>query len=227
MGPAPSGAADPIGDALRAVLLGQWLMDAASGAPEPDTSPNAYDLTATNSPGSDTGLIGTSRTFVAASSQTLSRTQAQFNVTEGCYSLWIYDATNFGGNYAQFAGLTSTLATGSTFLGLDTTGQLGWYDWGGGANRFTAGYTPSAAWRWLCWNFTSGGNATLYLDNVEFLTAAMTYVNGHNTFSLGGVAGIGYYMGGRLDLAAVFSARLDADQRSYMYNGGAGRVLSS
>lgn len=212
------GSSDPIGDALRTVLLAEWLMDGADGAAEPDAWTNGYDLTANNSPGTAAGTQGTSRTFTTAGVKYFSRTQAALNPSEGAYSLWVYNFVDTG-TYGLLMGVES-----SVFLGRDNAGNAGWYDFGAAAFRGFA-YSAVVGWQHWLFNFKSGVGAELFINGVSVVTGGFTYAGAQTSFQIGGRGTNGHDTTSRVDLTQVFSAQLTAPQIAYL--AASPRVLSA
>ena len=100
--------------------------------------------------------------------------------------------------------------------------MLYFYTNGGGSVVDPTPFTAADLNRWIfvAATFTSGGNATIYVNGVQVVQgSAGTHGNGSGTFAMGesDVFG-GRYFHGLLDEFAVFNTELTADQVAAIYN---------
>ncbi len=107
-------------------------------------------------------------------------------------------------------------------LQVETDNRLRFYTNGGGAvtdpTAFTA--TDLNQWVFVAATFTSGGNATLYIDGTQVAQGgAGTHGNGTGTFAMGeSDVFTGRFFQGALDEIAVYSTELSANQVGAIYN---------
>jgi len=208
-------------------LRGYWKLDESAGATRNDSSGNANHLTDHNTVGSSPGKIANAADFVSASSRYLSHADnAAFQMgatTDFTVAFWIkYTAHNqvcfgygpFGTGNPHYiittsSSLSANISDGSTQV---TTGELHSFD--------------DNAWHFVVMTAARAGNLSLFVDNVlEGTPQSITAVGSLNN-SLGLAIGADpspqLFFDGSIDEVGIWSRVLTSQERSDLWNGGAG-----
>lgn len=231
--PAPAG---PFGGhaTLADGLVSYWPLDEESGVRADLVGSN--DLTDNNTVGfaSVTGPpnfpAGKAASFVAANSEYLSRTNFTFGSGSYTYAVWAYSSSpstyqSFGSvGTGAWAGITSELG------GLITAGtlynQIG-YDGGSLSNYSTKAAPSNDAWHLIMTTYDADTNIIqVYVDDVAgtaFSPADNRYNDAASVLRIGSLQNLlASYWNGQLSNAAVWSRVLTSQERTDLYNSGAG-----
>lgn len=211
---------------------GYWKLDEASGTRN-DSGPYGLHLTDNNACGSAAGKIANGATFVTASSQYLSH--ADDTRLRTGYVDWTL------GTWVKFNSLTARQAVAgkySTLLGQEYL--IEWYA-ASSAIRFLSrgsAYITSAvtitAGTWyfiLAWIDQGAATANLQINGGTVETFSISPgtnepLTGTSEFRIGAQqsGGLQSYADATIDETGLWGCKFDAGQRSYLYNGGAGRT---
>lgn len=205
-------------------IVSYWKMDEASGTRIDAVTATGNDLSDNNTVTSNTGIISNAGQFTRANSEYLSHidnASLSVNGTDFTVAVWVYMDTEpadnaiiskwgAGGNeyqmyYSQaldrFRFATTATVTANNF-GAVTTGT--WY--------LIIGWNTSTA------AFISVNNTTA--DSV----VAGYPAAGTSDFLMGNIGGSFNYWNGRLDEVGFWKRVLTADERTELYNSGAGKT---
>lgn len=217
-------AGDPVGAAIKAKLTAWWSLEEASGT-RADSHTSGYDLTDNNTVGQAAGKVANAADFVAANSEYLSNTAIPAVNSAGWeIAGWVFfDSTAVSG-----------FGLGSTFSGE--------YLWVGAFTNAlkvaSAGKTPGngSALSTGAWYFVGmrwdGTQLHAYLDdNLDYSVTPSSGISwaSEDAAVLGAQLGAAptNYLDGRIDEVAYFlSDELTDEQRTWLYNAGAGRAYS-
>lgn len=215
---------------LTANLVEYYQLDEAGGANNAVGIHSGKALTQVNSPGSEAGVINTARTFVSASTQYFTSSDAAFDFSdENAFTI------------SAWVKLTNAAATASL---------VSKYQVNGAGVSYQTAYHPALGFRMLCYDAV-GGIAGTVANNLVAISSGVYYhvlwwwnragnemgvaVNGTpntgTTFGdLGlsaptdfavGRAGAGYH-NGAMDELALWNSVPTADMPARLYNSGAG-----
>ena len=215
-------------------LIACWEMNDSSGNAT-DAHSNALTLTANNSPGSATGVLGNCRTFTTASAMTFTRTHEA-----------LLDTGNIDFSFTAWVQINTT-STYHVFIGKEQTGSEEYglfYDQA--ANKFSfeirgsvyKAVTASAfgapsinTWYWLyCYHDATNDLIGISVNNGTINTTATAgsypgQANNVNaTFAIGkrGYTGSELYLGGKMDQVTFWKQLVGTTDRATIYNSGAG-----
>jgi len=230
---------DPLWDGLVA----GWLFDEASGD-RSDVLGN-LTLTDTNTVGSTTGLIDNAADFVGTNSEKLvvaSDAALQIvHATGKTFALWINQSTNGSSTFfgkidsgysaCEYVCFTSGSGAGVFGVGFDIIGGDGSYS----AYTSVSHAVDVTINEWhliVAWYDPATRKANLQIDNGTVDTSAAGLVdpdvpfNGSAAFEVGvSAGGSGFaYDTGYQDMLYVFDGVLTSDERTALYNAGAGRA---
>ncbi len=228
---APAG--DPIGDTLRAAAVAHWTMDETSGTTRND-SKSSFPLTDANSDiGSAVGKIGSGALF-NSTSQSLQNADPIIQITTGFSIVFWFKVVQFAATSVtliiQHAAVDNIVIEFEHNSGNDTN-TIGLY-LNHAASREI--YSVPAVDQWhlfIGWCNSSDWVAHMTLDDsTDLLNSAVVTtpvsepVLGTGAFMISPLYSdsIGQYI---LDEVAVFARELSSDERTYLYNSGAGRAL--
>lgn len=216
--------------ALTTNLVSYWKLG------DVNDSVGSNNLTNNNTTTFTSGLIGNAATFVKASSQSLSITnaaQSGLNIT-GALTLnaWVKINGNPATQDAVFdKGNRLSFADEQYRLQVDTTGVLRGYI-GDGASEWvpiSTGTVTNNIWRMVTLVFIPSTSVKLYIDGSEdgSITASVpaTLNTTTHSFYLGANDNVGdsaMFMGGQIDEAGIWSRALSTSEITSLYNGGAG-----
>ena len=221
---------DGIGVKLRrdAVSLWQFENGASLGL---DSSNYGNNLTNNNAVSQTTGKVGQAAQFVAASSQSLSiadNDALSVDTTDAAWAFW-FQATTLGtrtllSKYGGAGQREYVFYTFSSKLNLDAS------DDGTATVTVTEPTNLSTGtWYFVYAQYRRATKQTALSINQAALTtsSALTTAglkNGTQPFKLGGPDGAAYW-DGLLDQVGFWKRLLSAQERAYLWNGGAGRAL--
>lgn len=219
---------------LKTSLVSYWDMDEASGVRYDSHGSN--DLTDNNTVGSTTNagdaMDGGAASFVKLNSESLSVADTA-DLSGGVgksytFSLWMKPAVVTGDNGVFCKGDSASASTLEYFLE-QYEDDLYWYV----GNATTASYATKVAkiatevWAHIICGFNaSTGKGFLSVNNdAQTLSGQLpgdAMLDGAGAFRIGRYGGTVYY-GGQVDEFAVWNRVLTADERTELYNAGAGK----
>lgn len=223
--------ADPASASLLNNLLAHYRMEETSGNALDATAASRH-ATAFNSPGSATGRAGNARTFAAASSRYFRRAETAFafagaqSFTLACWAMLdslaadvsLIDRSNGGQGYGLEWKKDAPLLGFSFFILRDAVT----------VRALSPKIATTGAWYFLtAWYDAAAARVYMAVDNeTPTSTAANVTPNLSPTeFCLGATNdGAGQHHSGRLDEVSVWNRVLTAEERSYLWNNGAGRA---
>lgn len=236
MGPPPSaGGGDPIATTIRAKLTSWWEMTEASGSR--NDSKGANHLTIVGTVATATGVRGGSdvaASFAGNGGLTVLSNETLRIAPGGgahCMFGWVYLTSNSGVQYffIKWDDETTT-APGAEYMGLLASSN--YYAQNGGSTYTNALQAAPAAGAWhfyILWRDPDDGKVRLQLDNgpvVASTGASNPDPNGTSLLFGRNTAG-NYRMTGRLQRWGwINGAILTADERTWLYNAGAGRTYA-
>lgn len=165
-----------------------------------------------------------SGSHMATASVTATLVDNNFTVCQWFYAT---DTSTDQDFFSRNPGLTATKGAGGS------TGKIVVSGGGGRAALVSTNNYPLNAWSWLVYSFDGSGNDAIYVNNVEEDTAAgqpaLDPVGSAN-FLVGGspssAKGFGRGNTGAVSQFIVFAPALTSDERTFLYNGGAGRTFA-
>ncbi len=235
---------NPIGYGLHYQLISFWNMEEASGnrvdsAPVTFYKSAANDLTAGGSPGNTTGKIGNAVSLVLASSQALtvaSNSSLQMGSGVRCtIAFWVNFTTvatnqailnkQNGGpvdEYRVILGITVIGGTQPGFqFGVSSAGTT--YNANVSATNF--GVISSGTWYFVVCQY-DGTNISISVNNGTPNTTAFSadIFSGAAQFNIGkSNLAVQNFVNGIIDAVGIWKRVLNADEITYLYNGGNGR----
>ena len=226
-----SGRAAAAGNGLLTGLVAYWGLDEASGNAL-DKHSGGLTLTQTNSPGASTGIVyGTARTFNGTQYfRRNSEAALQTGNIDFALAAWVYVADtanrsiagkfNYSTNNREFALIhESTLA--QFVVSADGSGTL---------SRAQLSLPTQNAWHfYVAWHDATANKIYLQIDNgtpAETAHSTGVFV-GASPFDIGYLFGV-YSWSGRIGPVTFWKNRtLSADDRTALWNGGAGLAYSA
>jgi hypothetical protein len=208
-------------------LVSYWNLDEVSGTRADSHGSN--DLTDNNTVGSETNagaaMDGAAASFVAANQEYLSNTSFS-TAAEYTFAFWFY-STDLGAYHA----LATLMPTGGSYANSEFIIQsqtvLDLYT---GANGSLLGVSPTEdAWHLLVLSHKKAAKQiSLFLDNVEADNSPKTYTNAIDNGQVLTIGAYAYNPGtygwtGLIDEVGYWSRVLTSDERTALYNAGAGR----
>ena len=209
-------------------LLGYWRYTTPSGA---NSSVNGYTGTFDGN-----AALGAAGTGPALADDPANRPVALDGSNNTYVDTSLVGGINQAGSMVGWFNLSSLPSTaghiftiagesqsGNDFdLQIETDNALRFFTNGGGAVTDPTAFTTASLnqWFFVAATFTSGGNATLYINGVQVVTGgAGTHGNGAGTFAMGNsdVFGGRFFEGG-LDEIAVYNQQLTTAQVDAIYN---------
>lgn len=212
-------------------LVAYWKLEEASGT-RVDATGRGNDLTDNNSVGQAAGKVGNAASFVAASSQYLSRASTA-DLSVGTSSVTLAGWMKF-----------TTVASVRTLLGkyelnqqeytLDYSESVGTFRFlvsnNGSANTVLTssfGAASAGAWYFVCvWRDATAQTINLQINGGAIASVSYTspsIYSGTAGFGIGGLTYPGNYQDGQIDEVGIWKRVLTAAERTALYNGGAGR----
>lgn len=196
-----------------------WRLEEASGSRFDSVGANT--LTDVNTVTQNTGKVGFAADFVRVNSESLSiasNASLQMGVdVDFTLSAWVWLAT---------VGAAHTIMDKGSFAGeyrLDVTnGAQARFYIAGGAN-VSSGAMTATAWH-LIFAWYDQANLNVQVDNgaITQVASAVDAPAGAAPFQLGTDPGAGAFMNGRIDEAAIWKRVLTVQERSDLWNAGAG-----
>lgn len=210
-------------------LVAYWKVEEASGTRNDAHGSN--HLTDNNTVGSAAGKLGNAAQFVAANSEYLSiADNAGLSMGAGVrftLAAWVYpDTTTAIQNI--IAKRSSGAGSYEYFLRLDSTDARLYVSSDGSAIAFVAtptGIVAAGVWS-LIFAWYDGANLNIQVNNGTIYQTAYTadVFNGTAPFLIGSFdTGASEFWNGRIDEPAIWKRVLTADERSQLWNGGAGK----
>lgn len=213
-------------------LLHYWNLDETSGARA--DSVGSLNLADNNTVGYVAGKNGNAATFVAADADSLSvspGTELQISSSlGGTVSFWLMppDSGNMDCVLQKGTGYFSTGEYMATWTAIGSV--LKWYVVGGTGNWASfsmAGQSSVLKNAWhniICWYDPSTKKANMSVDggNVVVGAAISAPYNSTTAFQIGNVGG-GSLTTGSVDEVAFWNRNLTSDERTELYNAGAGK----
>ena len=207
-------------------LVSYWNLDEQSGVRYDSHGSN--DLTDNNTVGFDTGVNGAAASFVAANSEwlTSSSTDFDFGDTSFTVSTWV-NPTSLA---AAQCFVARDVDTRRSFT-LDYDGGLRWYiNGGGGADKldYSGGAFVVGQWYHIVASYEGTTKQLgLYVNGGtgQTQTATNTPPAGAANLTVGrrDYPGAECYANARIDEVAIWSRVLTADERTELWNAGAGK----
>ena len=224
MGPAPSGASDPIGDALRADVVAYYTLGSTA-----DSGPNGYTLTNNNATAFGAGKVGNCATFNDAGNTSLSRAGADLDITttDFAFSFWI--KTTADDDWIFTKGVNAASRGYWCYTGANLTFTL--LSAGASFSFTTAGATLNDdAWHHVVVNADRDALIDIYVDGVNRKSASVAVASGNLTtatdFYLAQLHGdTTAILDGSLDEFGFWRRLLTADEIAHLYAAGAGVSL--
>jgi hypothetical protein len=211
-------------------LTAYWKLDELNATDNAaDSHSNNIVLSQFNSPSQGAGKLGPkSRQFVASSTQRLSTSHSFLNFGDSDYSfsLWIWQTEQ-----AATRGILGKDDGGTRQYRLDVDTALGvrWFtfDPGGGVagQCFPGNVTIGSWYHVICWHDAAANQVGAVINNGTPATAASAAPGINNpNFTLGDGGTIG---NGFIDEVGVWNRPLTTQERTDLYNGGAGLAYES
>lgn len=211
-------------------LVAFWRLDEASGTR--NDSAGANHLTDNNTVTQAVGKVGNAAQFTAANSEYLSRVDnAALSMGDIDFTIaaWVYvDARDADRTIVAKRNTTADLRI-EYLLRANSVNQFEFYiSDDGGANfnvvQTATGTVVVGAWHFLvAWHEAAANTIKIQLDNATPISAATTLspVDTTHPLTIGGFAG-GQFWDGRGDATGIWKRALTADERTELWNGGAG-----
>jgi hypothetical protein len=237
------GITNPTGYGLQNGLISFWNLEESSGtrldsAPITAFKASANNLTANNAPANQAGKIGNAVALVRASNQYLSiasNSSLQFSSAMSL-SAWVYFNTVPSTNLLGIVGKYTTTNNAINEYALDFAGSLNTWQFKVriGSTQSIAQYTsiPTVSTWYFAVCVYNGSSITLYINNAAASTlAASGTLNNSSTspFLIGAMCNtVGTELSstafdGAIDAVGLWNRALNAEEMTYLYNGGNGR----
>ena len=231
-------AIDPIAYAIKSKLSEYYPLTESSGS--------RYGLVTGHELYESTGTIGTASglisgelapAFTATNGQYLREATVSgspMNVPSGggnhCIFGWFYLNSNSGTQFIVCK-WSATTAADLTYGFYISSGSF--YGDNGGSTYYSAivsasGF-PAANWHFFClWRDSADGKVRLQIDNgTIYVSTSASNPSGTVPFTVGGNLSTSYEMSGRVNHVGFTSGSiLTADERTWLYNSGAGRTAA-
>lgn len=215
--------------ALTDHLVSWWDLEEESG--QRNDAHGTNHLTSVNGVGAAAGKVGQAASFVAASSQYLSRasnSSLQVGDIAFAFALWVYLTDVATPHYIlnKRAGAQDEYAL--LYNNSGGTAYLEWYIWQGASSyRVQIPFSTPGTWVFIvAWFDPTAGRIYLSLNNN---TPYSTVVPGggvnvsDGAFNLGRYAGGGFHHNGRIDSVGYWKGGIPTGtERTQLYNSGAG-----
>lgn len=180
----------------------------------------ALDLTDTNTVGTAAGKIGSARSFVAASSEYFTITNAAFDLGAAAktFAMWFYPTSTA----RMWLGGCSSGGNGVYLLAYSevaTPEKVTWYT---GNNALASSSTISQnEWHLLVGRHDGSATKSLRVDNVE-VTASQAGSASTSAFTIGRAGAEAIYANGRIDEIGLWSRVISDAECDTLWNSGAG-----
>lgn len=233
----PKVTVSPEASSLLTDLKAWWKFDATSGNAADSYGSNT--LTAGNSPGSTTGIVGNCRTYTIASTQYFQISDnADVSLGDKDWTIggWVY-LTAVATVQTIAAKRDNTTATNNefTFIYNTSSQKLEFYQFNSGttANAALSSSTTvtSATWYYvLIWHDNTANKLYMQVNGGTVSEVALTVVpyEGGSSFQFGAqISTHTSLLGGRTDEWGIWHRVLTTAERTYLYNSGAGRTLTA
>ena len=222
--PGPFAALVAAGSTLLTGLVSWWDLDEESGVRADSVIATGNDLTDINTVGYTAGKIGNAASFVSANAEHLYLASSPIAVSSGdtyTFAGWVKPAA---GKYCGIIRVDfyAILQAGAVGTSLFVTG----YSYDGAAAKSVSAYTgiPHGNWIFLVSEITQPGTVKLWYngDNLigesaslaSFLAPNHMHINEKDNGQKGD---------GEVDLVGIWNRVLTADERTELYNLGAGK----
>lgn len=230
-----SGIAKPGGEllisghaSLPTGLLYYWPLDEASGTRA--AANTSYDLTDNNTVTSAAaGPYNSSADFEANNSEYLSATNIG-SVAAGAYSVcaWLRAESLAGAQATWGQGFIKNRSgetAGYFMASVNQSGAVQYYDFGRTRRDSSTGVITVGNDHFVVFGY-DGSTQKIYVDGVDVTSGTGALSNGWtpSELAIGRLFnGAGYYWDGLIWGVGIWSKMLSADERIFLYNGGAGR----
>lgn len=213
---------------LKDDLVSWWSLEEASGTRA--DSHGGYDLADVNTVTSATGLVGDAAYFVSANNEYLEGiTDSIFSVAGGeiSVSLW-FNLRSLGQFHHLVAKDDAINGRREWELRINTSNQLEWLVFHGGTFTTRAWATTLVVDTWYhAYASCGAGVSTLSLNDATAITGSLggtpSGPYSGNPLVVGARGGNRLPTNGMLDEVAFWRRALTDEERSWLYNGGAGR----
>lgn len=218
--------------ALTDNLISFWELEESSGTRNDSTS-SANNLTDNNTVTSTTGLVGTAAVFTAANLESLTRAD-NASLSTG----------NIDFTVVFWVKMTTAASVGLIYKGDSTGIEYAITARSGGQFRLevdnaaglvnltpvttTATYTTGTWYMVEAYHDSVNDIISININNGTAVTAAYSLGSWDSgtSFYMGVDADFGDYMNGQLDQVGFWKKILSSTERSFLYNGGAGRTYA-
>lgn len=195
-----------------------------------DSHSGSLTLTDNNTVGQTTGKVGNAGDFVRANSEFLSVTDSDLSPLGGSGAAFTFACWFNPDDYDTHGIMSHETSDGGTqgaFL-RTTGGNAQWQIYGPSMNplNVTGGALDPSTW-YLLVGWCDSGTSYLQVNNGTPVSAAMTgNINSVGHLMIGRNFWNGY-ANGLIDQAGIWARALSADERTYLYNAGAGRSYAA
>lgn len=213
-----------------------WELGEASGTRVDAVVASANDLTDNNTVTQATGKVGNAAQFTLANSEYLSRasnSSLQTGDIDQTFCAWVYmDSTAAGMNMIILAKNDNAVFVDYSWFWRQSTNRFQFNIYGTGialaasASADTFGAPSTATWYFVVAGFDSVNNqAFISVNNGAENTGAQAVapITTSAAFTIGANAEPSAFWDGRIDQVGLAKALLTADEKTFLYNGGAGR----
>jgi hypothetical protein len=205
-------------------LVAYWKLDEASGIRSDSHGTN--HLTDNNTVGSTAGKLGNAAAFVAANSEYLSCDTASLNPGTSDFTIAVWFRTT-STTYKSIAGVYSGSSAAGCVLAADNGQVYSFFRDASGHGGFSSvtgtGYNDGN-WHLYVAEFDRDGYFTPYIDNVALTgtsIATVGDVSPAGIFAIGARSSSNHW-DGDLDEVAIWKRLLSPEERTHLWNSGAG-----
>jgi len=210
-------------------LVAWWELNETSG--NRADSHASFDLTDNNTVLSTTGVVGNAATFVSANSEYLSRASNDVLTGTGAKTIAFWFNTSVAATTNILFMMGGVLTGTAIQFSVETSGVF-WLRCSGNTRSWSSGLADGN-WHLAIIEFpasTQVSGVTLTLDNslaTPASTSGTTTLNtGSTTFNIGAYQPGSSYSSSSIDLFGIWSNTLTSDQKTLLFNSGAGRAYA-
>jgi hypothetical protein len=212
-------------------LVAYWKLDEASGT-RVDSGPNGQNLTDNNTVTSDTGKISNAGLFVSANSEYLSRTDSTELSTgniDFSFSCWFYQDAAVANSAILTKGSAYSNANLEYALWLGSGGATPAFSISDGTTTTTisSGVALTAStWYHIVVSYDAAANQMAITINAGTPATTAQSTGPQDTTGAFGIGrrNNGAYISGRVDEVGFWKRVLTSDERTELYNAGAGKT---
>lgn len=218
---------------MRDNLVAHWSLEEASGTRADDIGSNT--LTDNNTTTGNPGKLGNAAQFTAANSESLSiatNAALQMGDIDFTFAVWVYLDSKTTRRHI----LSRTLVALEYILEYFQSSDVFRFGVSSDGSAFTVitastfGSPATGTWYLLMgWHDSVANTLNIQVNNgtVNSVSYSAGVLAGTSATYLGSNGGLSFFMDGRLDEAAVWKRVLTTQERTDLYNGGAGLAYSA